>query len=55
MLSNLDSIVIAGGGDALASVNKLGYQNAFSFLSTGGGASLEYLATKELASFVREK
>lgn len=55
VLANLDSIVIAGGGDALASVNKLGYQNAFSFLSTGGGASLEYLATKELASFVREK
>lgn len=55
VLANLDSIIIAGGGDALASVNKLGYQNAFSFLSTGGGASLEYLATKELASFVREK
>ena len=35
---------LAGGGDAVASVNKLGYENAFDFLSTGGGATLEYIA-----------
>ena len=43
-LSESDAYKIAGGGDAVASVNKLGYENAFDFLSTGGGATLEYIA-----------
>lgn len=43
--------VIAGGGDAVASVNKLGYQNAFDFLSTGGGATLDYIASGKLKCY----
>lgn len=43
--------IVAGGGDAVASVNKLGYVHEFYFLSTGGGASLEYIATKKLNCF----
>ena len=43
--------IVAGGGDAVASVNKLGYVHEFDFLSTGGGASLEYIATKKLNCF----
>lgn len=46
-----DGNIIAGGGDAVASVNKLGYVQEFDFLSTGGGASLEYIATKKINCF----
>lgn len=46
-----DGNIIAGGGDAVASVNKLGYTQEFDFLSTGGGASLEYIATKKINCF----
>ncbi|MCH5167798.1 MAG: phosphoglycerate kinase [Erysipelotrichales bacterium] len=50
-LANNDAIIIAGGGDAVASVNKLGFQDSFDFLSTGGGATLEYIANKKIACF----
>lgn len=43
--------IIAGGGDAVASVNKLGYEDAFDFLSTGGGATLDYIATGKLKCY----
>ena len=39
-----DAVKIAGGGDAVASINKLGFQEDFDFLSTGGGATLEYIS-----------
>ena len=39
-----DAYKIAGGGDAVASINKLGFQEDFDFLSTGGGATLEYIS-----------
>ena len=51
ILRRCNNIKIAGGGDALASINTLGYQDAFDFMSTGGGATLEYIANKKLNCF----
>ncbi len=50
-LSNIDAIKIAGGGDAVASINKLNYSEIFDFLSTGGGATLEYIVHKSIICF----
>ena len=50
-LGTSPAIKIAGGGDAVASVNKLGYKDDFDFLSTGGGATLDYIAYKKLKCF----
>ncbi len=43
-----DAISIIGGGDSVKAVKKSGYANDVSFISTGGGASLEFLEGKEL-------
>ena len=51
ILRRCENIKIAGGGDALASINTLGYQDAFNYLSTGGGATLKYIADKKLKCF----
>jgi phosphoglycerate kinase len=39
---------VAGGGDTLAFIEKLGFMEKFSYVSTGGGAMLEFLAGKKL-------
>lgn len=51
ILLSSQAIKIAGGGDAVASVKNLGYERAFDFLSTGGGATLEYITLKSLKCF----
>lgn len=48
MLKKSDAIVVVGGGDASSSVNNLGYNNAFTYISSGGGATLEYIAKEHL-------
>jgi 3-phosphoglycerate kinase len=43
-----DAISIIGGGDSVKAVKKSGYSDKVSFMSTGGGASLEFLEGKVL-------
>ena len=48
ILKNMDSIVVIGGGDSASAAIKFGYKNAFTHISTGGGASLEYIEGRKL-------
>lgn len=50
-LSIINCVKVAGGGDAVASINKMGFDDSFDFLSTGGGATLDYIAERKLQCF----
>lgn len=50
ILSKTNAKVVIGGGDSVGAANVLGYKNSFYYLSTGGGATLEYLAKGSLVA-----
>ncbi len=50
LLKKSGAIVVVGGGDAGSSVKNLGFLHQFTYVSSGGGATLEYLAKEDLVA-----
>ena len=48
MMTNSKAITVVSGGDTIAEVNRMKLANKITFVSTGGGATLEYLAGNKL-------
>ena len=48
ILANSGTSVIVGGGDAVSAVRNFGFSDSFTYISTGGGATLEYIVNESL-------
>ncbi len=48
MVTNSNAITIVGGGDSASAARNLGYENKFTYISSGGGATIDYLGTGTL-------
>ena len=48
VLAKSGKTIVVGGGDSVSAVNSFGYQDSFTYLSSGGGATLDYLTDGKL-------
>lgn len=50
LISQTDAVTVVGGGDAASSVNNFGYHDKMTYISSGGGATLDYLSYGKLVA-----